>query len=585
MTSPTARSAIAVAGLRKSFGDKVVLDGIDLQVAEGTIFALLGPNGAGKTTMVQILSTLIGADAGEVAVGGHDLAQEPDAVRAVIGVTGQFSAVDQLLTGEENLILMADLRHLDRAEGRRRAAELLDRFDLVEAARKPAGTYSGGMRRRLDLAMTQVGDPRIIFLDEPTAGLDPRSRRTMWQLIRELVAAGVTILLTTQYLEEADELADQVAVLDHGRLIAEGAPETLKRRVPGGHVRLQFADQRGTGVGGPRPGGVGPRRRRAHPGGPERRRRPVAARPARPARRGVGRGRQPLGAPARPRRRLPRPHRPTRQGKGNPAMSTPAYAVRDSRTMLRRNLRHMWRYPTLTLMVAGIPVVFLLLFVYVFGGTLGAGLGGPGGGRADYLAYVTPGILLMAVAGVAQGTAISVAMDMTEGIIARFRTMAIFRPSILTGHVVSAMTQTAASLAIVLAVALLIGFRPTASPVEWTAAVGVLAMITLAITWLSVACGLVSKTVEAASNLPMPLMLLPFLGSGFVPTESMPTALRWFAEYQPFTPFIETLRGLLLGTAIGNSAAVAVAWCVGITLVSFLWARAAFNRDPGPAAT
>jgi ABC-2 type transport system ATP-binding protein len=245
MTGPTARSAIAVAGLRKSFGDKVVLDGIDLQVAGGTIFALLGPNGAGKTTMVQILSTLIGADAGEVAVGGHDLAQEPDAVRAVIGVTGQFSAVDQLLTGEENLILMADLRHLDRAEGRRRAAELLDRFDLVEAARKPAGTYSGGMRRRLDLAMTLVGDPRIIFLDEPTAGLDPRSRRTMWQLIRELVAAGVTILLTTQYLEEADELADQVAVLDHGRLIAEGAPETLKRRVPGGHVRLQFADQEG----------------------------------------------------------------------------------------------------------------------------------------------------------------------------------------------------------------------------------------------------------------------------------------------------------------------------------------------------
>jgi ABC-2 type transport system permease protein len=266
-------------------------------------------------------------------------------------------------------------------------------------------------------------------------------------------------------------------------------------------------------------------------------------------------------------------------------MSTLAYAARDSRTMLRRNLRHMWRYPTLTLMVAGIPVVLLLLFVYVFGGTLGAGLGGPGGGRTDYLAYVTPGILLIAVTGVAQGTAISVAMDMTEGIIARFRTMAIFRPSILTGHVVSAMTQTAASLAIVLAVALLIGFRPTASPVEWTAAVGVLAMITLAITWLSVACGLVSKTVEAASNLPMPLMLLPFLSSGFVPAESMPTALRWFAEYQPFTPFIETLRGLLLGTAIGNSAAVAVAWCVGITLVSFLWARAAFNRDPGPAAT
>jgi ABC-2 type transport system ATP-binding protein len=244
MTDPTTGSAIAVAGLRKSFGDKVVLDGIDLRVAEGTIFALLGPNGAGKTTMVQILSTLIGADAGEVAVGGHDLAREPDAVRELIGVTGQFSAVDNLLTGEENLLLMADLRHLDRAAGRHRTAELLDRFDLADAAGKPAGTYSGGMRRRLDLAMTLVGDPRIIFLDEPTAGLDPRSRRTMWQLIRELVAGGVTIFLTTQYLEEADQLADRVAVLDHGRLLAEGAPEALKRRIPGGHVRLQFPDQR-----------------------------------------------------------------------------------------------------------------------------------------------------------------------------------------------------------------------------------------------------------------------------------------------------------------------------------------------------
>jgi len=245
MTPPTTRSAIEVAGLRKSFGDKVVLDGIDLRVAEGAVFALLGPNGAGKTTMVQILSTLIGADAGELRVAGHDLARDPDAVRSAIGVTGQFSAVDQLLTGEKNLLLMADLHHLDRAEGRRRAAELLERFDLAEAARKPAGTYSGGMRRRLDLAMTLVGDPRIIFLDEPTAGLDPRSRRTMWQITRELVAGGVTIFLTTQYLEEADELAGQVAVLDHGRLIAEGAPDELKRRVPGGHVRLQFADQEG----------------------------------------------------------------------------------------------------------------------------------------------------------------------------------------------------------------------------------------------------------------------------------------------------------------------------------------------------
>jgi ABC-2 type transport system ATP-binding protein len=236
---------IEIRGLRKSFGDHVVLDGIDLDVAEGTIFALLGPNGAGKTTTVQILSTLIGADGGEVRVAGHDPAREPDAVRAAIGVTGQFSAVDNLLTGEENLLLMADLHHLSRRQGHKRAAELLDRFELVEAAKQRPATYSGGMRRRLDLAMTLVGDPRIIFLDEPTTGLDPRSRHTMWQIIRDLVAGGVTILLTTQYLEEADELADRIAVLDRGKLVAEGTPDELKRRIPGGHIRLQFADASG----------------------------------------------------------------------------------------------------------------------------------------------------------------------------------------------------------------------------------------------------------------------------------------------------------------------------------------------------
>jgi len=233
---------IETRGLRKSFGDHVVLDGIDLNVAAGTIFALLGPNGAGKTTIVQILSTLIGADGGEARIAGHNLAHEPDAVRAAIGVTGQFSAVDTLLTGEENLLLMADLHHLGRSEGRRRAAALLDRFDLVDAAKKTPATYSGGMRRRLDLAMTLVGDPRVIFLDEPTTGLDPRSRHTMWQIIRDLVASGVTILLTTQYLEEADQLADRLAVLDRGKLVAQGTPGELKRRIPGGHIRLQFAD-------------------------------------------------------------------------------------------------------------------------------------------------------------------------------------------------------------------------------------------------------------------------------------------------------------------------------------------------------
>jgi ABC-2 type transport system ATP-binding protein len=235
-------TAVRTVGLRKAFGEQVVLDGIDLQIHAGSVFALLGPNGAGKTTTVQILSTLLLPDAGDVTIAGFDLRREPQAVRRAIGVTGQFSAVDNLLTGRENLRLIADLRHLRRGEGRRRADDLLERFELADAADRMVATYSGGMRRRLDLAMTLVEQPSIIFLDEPTTGLDPRSRRTMWQIIRELLAEGVTILLTTQYLDEADELAHRIAVLDHGHIVAEGSPHELKRRIPGGHARLQFRD-------------------------------------------------------------------------------------------------------------------------------------------------------------------------------------------------------------------------------------------------------------------------------------------------------------------------------------------------------
>jgi ABC-2 type transport system ATP-binding protein len=233
-------SAIAVSGLRKAYGDKIVLDGIDLDVPAGTVFSLLGPNGAGKTTTVNVLTTLMKADGGTVRVAGHDVATEAKSVRAAIGVTGQFAAVDELLTGQENLQLMVDLSQVPTKDGTKVITELLERFDLVESAQKPVSTYSGGMRRKLDLAMTLVGNPRIIFLDEPTTGLDPRSRRTMWSIVRDLVADGVTIFLTTQYLDEADQLADRVAVLNHGRLVAQGTPDDLKRQIPGTHVRLRF---------------------------------------------------------------------------------------------------------------------------------------------------------------------------------------------------------------------------------------------------------------------------------------------------------------------------------------------------------
>ena len=236
------RAAVSVTGLRKAYGEKIVLDDVDLSIGEGEVFGLLGPNGAGKTTMVRILSTLIPPDAGTASVFGHDLHSEPGAVRSLIGVTGQFSAVDNLLTGEENLFLIGRLLHLAPTERRARAVQLLERFDLVESAQRTPATYSGGMKRRLDIAMTLMGRPRLIFLDEPTTGLDPRSRRTMWQIIRDLAADGVSILLTTQYLEEADELADRIAVLDRGRIVAEGTPEELKRRIPGAHLVLRFAD-------------------------------------------------------------------------------------------------------------------------------------------------------------------------------------------------------------------------------------------------------------------------------------------------------------------------------------------------------
>ncbi len=262
-------------------------------------------------------------------------------------------------------------------------------------------------------------------------------------------------------------------------------------------------------------------------------------------------------------------------------MTTMAYAMSDSLTMLRRNLRHMARNPSGVLFVIGFPVIFMLLFIYVFGGTLGAGLGAPvSGGRSEYANYLAPGILVITVVAGGSLTALSVAMDMTENIIARFKTMAISRASVLTGHVLGTLLQSILALAVVMVVALLVGFRPNANALEWVAAIAVLVMVSLAFTWLYVAAALVSKSLETASNLQLPLLILPFLGSGFAPTESMPAALRWFAEHQPFTQFTETVRGLLLGTEIGSHAILTVMWCVAITAFGYLASRALYNRDP-----
>ena len=574
-------AAITAVGVRKSFGDNVVLDGVELTVERGSVFALLGPNGAGKTTMVRILATLLEPDHGEIRVAGHDVAREPDAVRDAIGVTGQFSAVDELLTGRENLALMADLHHLARDDARRRIGELLERFELVEAADRMVATYSGGMRRRLDLAMTLMGAPQVIFLDEPTTGLDPRSRRTMWEIVHNLVGDGTTVFLTTQYLEEADRLADRVAILDRGRIVAQGTARELKQRIPGGRIDLSFADaaarlsaatalelpvrdDEALTLQIPTDGNVATLRR--------------VLRDLDEA--GVDVDGLAIHTPdlddvffALTGRQ---DHARNPEAKRSRLM-TGTYALRDSSTMLRRNLRHLQRYPGLSLFPILGPVVFLLLFVYVFGGTLGNGIT-TGGGRGAYVNFLTPGILLFTVLGAANTTAISVAKDMTEGIIARFKTMRIWRPAVLAGHVLGSLILTLISLAVVIAVALLIGYHASVSPLRWLAALGLLVLLAIALIWLTVAFGLNAKSVETASNMPMFLILLPFLSSAFVPVASMPAGLRWFAENQPFTPITNTLRRLLANQHVGGVGITAVVWCLVITAAAYLWARYLYNR-------
>ena len=595
MTVAPSPAAVSTVGLRKSYGDKTVLDGIDLRIPAGSVFALLGPNGAGKTTAVKILSTLITADGGQAQVAGHDLATATrQAVRAAIGVTGQFSAVDGLITGEENMLLMADLHHLSKREGRRVTAELLERFDLAEAAKKPASTYSGGMKRRLDIAMTLVGNPRIIFLDEPTTGLDPRSRHNMWQIIRELVSDGVTVFLTTQYLEEADELADRIAVLNDGKIAAEGTADELKRLIPGGHVRLRFADPSAyRSAASPARGHLARRltrgRRGAGAADPQRRQPARTALHPRLAGRGRHRGGRTDRAHPRPRRRLLRPDRhrgrhrhPAEPAQGGRAMSTLSLAVRDSSTMLRRNLLHARRYPSLTLNLLLTPVMLLLLFVYIFGDVMSAGIGGGGADRSEYIAYLVPGILMLTIGGTTIGSAVSVSTDMTEGIIARFRTMAIHRGSVLIGHVVGSVLQCVMSVVLVGAVA-----RGHRLPVHGRHRPGVDSRrsgCSRSSPWRSPGSrsgwAWSSPNAEAASNNALPLMILPLLSSAFVPVDAMPGWFQPIAEYQPFTPAIETLRGLLLGTEIGNNGWLAVVWCLGLAALGYVWSKSLFNRDP-----
>ena len=513
--------AIQVSGLEKSYGELHVLRGVDLDVARGSIFALLGSNGAGKTTIVKILSTLLKPDAGTATVQGFDVGTQPADVRDSISLTGQFAAVDEILTGRENLVLVARLRHL--ADAGQIADDLLARFQLTDAGQRRVSTYSGGMRRRLDIAMSLIGDPPVIFLDEPTTGLDPQSRVEVWQSIKELAGKGTTVLLTTQYLDEAERLADRIAILHEGRIIAERHARRAEGAAAAGHrrVRREAADL----------GGDLPRhRRRPGPDGP---------------------------CPG-----------DLTHDQGT-IMTT--HALADTNVLLGRSMRHIARSPDTIITVAIMPIALMLLFVYVFGGAIDTG-------TEKYVNYLLPGILLITVATGISYTAIRLFTDMTSGIFERFQSMPIARSSVLWAHVLTSVVSCLISTGLVVLVALLMGFRTSAGVLAWLAVTGILALFTLALTWIAVIAGLSAKTMEGAGAFSYPIVFLPFISSAFVPTETMPAPVRAFAENQPVTAIVNTIHDLFAQQPVGTDIWVALAWCLGILVVAYAVAMATYHR-------
>ncbi len=441
--------AIRVQGVEKSFQDLHVLRGVDFEVAQGSIFALLGSNGAGKTTMVRILSTLARHDAGTATIQGFDVATEPLRVRESISLTGQFAAVDEILTGRENLVLVAKLR---RQKGPKQIAdELLARFDLADAGSRRVATYSGGMRRRLDIAMSLIGHPRVLFLDEPTTGLDPEARLEVWQVIRELAAHGTTILLTTQYLDEAEQLADRIAVLHEGRIIANGTLAELKALLP--PARIEYVEKQ-------------------------------------PSLEDVF-----LALVGK-----------------DQLMST--HVVLDTVDLTGRSLRHISRSVDTIITTALTPIAIMLLFVYVLGGAIDTG-------TENYVDYLLPGILLIAIASGIAYTAVRLFTDLQTGIFERFQSMPISRPAVLWAHVLTSLAANGVTVVIIVAVGFLMGFRTSASVGAWLAVAGILALFTLALTWVAVIAGLSAKSVDGAAGFSYPLIFLPFISSAFVPTDTM----------------------------------------------------------------
>ncbi len=586
--------AVAVRGVVKRFGSTTALAGVDLEVPEGMVFGLLGPNGAGKTTLIRILATLLEPDAGRAELLGHDVVAESSSVRELLALTGQFAAVDELLTGRENLEMFGRLFRLSREEARQRASELLERFELADAADRTAKTYSGGMRRRLDLASSLLTQPRVLFLDEPTTGLDPRSRNEIWQIVRDLRREGTTILLTTQYLEEADQLADEIAVIDHGRVIAEGTGDELKDRVGGQILEVELTDVRQRDEAEAALVRVGC-------GAPEKDERPnrltlpapreslvlVEEAAAELRRAGIGvsdmglrrptlddvflqltgdapsENGKPQSAAAVPDekvlkrpRRLPRPHAPSLRGAET--------SVTDSTVVTMRNLRHFWRQPDLLVFSTIQPIMFVVLFVYVFGGAVSLAL--PPG--VTYVDYLLPGIFVQSVTFRASNTAVGLSEDLRRGVIDRFRSMPMARSAVLLGRTTADLVRNVLIIGLMIVVGYLVGFRFQAGVIPALACIALVAAFGFALSWIFAFVSLVVRGAETAQTAGFVLLFpLVFASSVFVPVSSLPGWLQPIAEASPVTLTADAARTLALTGGVPDSLWGSLAWIAGILAV------------------
>jgi ABC transporter DrrB family efflux protein len=586
--------AVRVEGVVRRFGSTTALAGVDLEVPEGMVFGLLGPNGAGKTTLVRILATLLEPDAGRAELLGHDVVTESSSVRELLALTGQFAAVDELLTGRENLEMFGRLFRLSRAQARRRASELLERFELIDAADRTAKTYSGGMRRRLDLASSMLTQPRVLFLDEPTTGLDPRSRNEIWEIVRDLRREGTTILLTTQYLEEADQLADEIAVIDHGRVIAEGTGNELKDRVGGQilEVELTDAQQREEAEAALLRVGCGTPEEDERPNRltlPAPRESLVLVEEAAAELRRAGIGVSDMGlrrptlddvflqltgqAPGengnpqlavavpdkkvteRPRR-LPRPHAPSLRGAET--------SLTDTAVVTMRNLRHFWRQPDLLIFSTIQPVMFVLLFVYVFSGAIGKAL--PPG--VTYVDYLLPGIFVQSVTFRASQTAVGLSEDLRQGVIDRFRSMPMARSAVLVGRTTADLVRNILIIGLMIIVGYLVGFRFHAGVLPALGCVALIAAWGLALSWIFAFVSLVVRGAESAQTAGFVILFpLVFASSVFVPVSTLPSWLQPIAKASPVTLTADAARTLALTGGVPHSLWGSLAWVVGIVAV------------------